>query len=53
MIVSSQPKVNRPSSGSSCDHEKIPTLMALQPASFIRRMSSSQTWGVRIHWSGL
>ena len=33
--------------------EKMPTDIALQPASFIRRISSSHISGLRIHWSGL
>ena len=53
MTRSSQSKVNLPSSGSSATQEKMPTLMALHPASFISRMSSRQISGVAIHWSGL
>ena len=42
-----------PSSGSSTAHEKIPTVMVLQLASFISLISSSQIPSYSIHCSGL
>jgi hypothetical protein len=45
MSRSSQEKSYSPSAGSSITQEKIPTLIALQLASFIRRKSSFKTSG--------
>ena len=53
MTSSSHEKSNSPSRGSSSDQANIPTVAELIRARSIRRISSSHTSFVSIHWSGL